>query len=359
MKLTTHQLGQLPTDRQTDAQPAVFAGHGTIELVEALIERLFVTMREADAAVADLEDDLQVIVLRLAAADPHVDAAFAGELDTVVDQAGQAQRELLGVPLQTIGQPRRPLDGERQPLGMGLATELHLHAVEQRLQAERFIARIEPPGLQFGQDQNVVDHAHHVPRRACRSVLILGQLRSHGHGLHQLQRADHAIHRRAQFVGDGGQEFVLQAVACRQFLVRQFQLEAGFLEGLRLLVAQHVDAVGQRQRQQADLQRRADLTGVHGDEHVGQVAQHHQGVDDAAQQERAPGNDEIARQAHAAQPGDDTGGEDHYGETQRQRRGQTQRQGVAGRQRQRHDHGAVHHQADQQPIHPTTVAGGL
>ena len=142
--------------------------------------------------------------------------------------------------------------------------------------------------------------------------------------LHQFQRANHPIHRRAQFVGDGGEEFILEAIAVGQFLVEGFQLEPSLLEDARAFFLHRIDAIGQRQREQADFQRRADLTGVHGEEHVRQVAQHHQRVDHSTGEKGGPGNDEIARHAHATHPGEDASTEDHHGKTQRQVGGQTQ-----------------------------------
>ncbi|MNO78599.1 hypothetical protein D3C76_697470 [compost metagenome] len=160
-------------------------------------------------------------------------------------------------------------------------------------------------------------------------------------------------------MGDGGEEFVLQAVAVGQFQVELLQLGAAFLEDARAFFAHRVDAVGQRQRQQPDLQRRADLAGVHGEEHIGQEAQHHQGVHRAAEEEGAPGEDEVARHAHATQPGDHPGGEDRHGEHQRQRSRQAQGHAVAGAQRQQHGQRADRHQDQQQAIDPRAVLAGV
>jgi hypothetical protein len=52
---------------------------------------------------------------------------------------------------------------------------------------------------------------------------------------------------RAQFVGQGGEEFVLELVAVGQLLVEHFEFLPGVEQGLRLLLAHRVDAVGQRQ----------------------------------------------------------------------------------------------------------------
>ncbi len=160
------------------------------------------------------------------------------------------------------------MQGEAQALLLGARRVLRAQAVEQAAQAERLAARVELAGLQFDEGEDVVDHPHHVPRRTGGGALVLGEFDVHRHRLHQLQRTDHPAHRGAQFVGDGGEELVLQAVAVGQFLVQRFQLAAGLLEDSRALLLHRVDPVGQRQRQQAHLQRRTDLAGIHGEEHV-------------------------------------------------------------------------------------------
>ncbi len=185
-------------------------------------------------------------------------------------------------------------------------------------QAETVRRRLELAGLQFGEGEDAVDHAHHVAGGTGGGLLVLLQFRIQFDGLHQFQRTDHAVHRRAQFVGQGREEFVLELVAVGQLLVEHFELLPGVEQGLRLLLAHRVDAVGQRQRQQRHFDGRADLAGVHGQEHVRQQAQHHQRIDDAAEQKRRPGNDEITRHPQAAPPGQNPGGENHHGKRQRQ-----------------------------------------
>ncbi|MNO83088.1 hypothetical protein D3C76_743800 [compost metagenome] len=160
-------------------------------------------------------------------------------------------------------------------------------------------------------------------------------------------------------MGDGGEELVLQAVAGGQLVVELLQLGAAFLEDARALLLHRVDAVGQRQRQQPYLQRRTNLAGIHGEEHVGQEAQHHQRVDHPAKQEGGPGEDEVARHAQAAQPGEDAGGEDKHGEGQRQVGRQAQGDRIADGQRQQHHQRADAGQRQQQSVDPRAVVAGL
>ena len=190
-------------------------------------------------------------------------------------------------------------------------------------------------------------------------MLVLLKLRVQVDGLHQFKRADHTVHRRAQFVGQGREEFILELVAAGQLLVEHFEFLAGIEQRLRLLFAHRVDAIGQCQRQQRHFDGRADLAGVHGQEHVRQQAQHHQRVDHATEQKRRPGDDEVARHPQAAAPGQNPGGENHHGEGQRQRCCQAQGQGVTGHQRQTNHQRTECDQGDQQAVKPAAVRPGL
>ncbi|MCY1418791.1 hypothetical protein D9M71_343600 [compost metagenome] len=189
--------------------------------------------------------------------------------------------------------------------------------------------------------------------------MVLSHFGIHRQGVHQLERANHSVHRGTQLMSHAGEELVLQAIAPGQLQVQLLQRTPSVAQGLRLLLAQAVDAVGQRQRQQSHFQGRTQLAGIHGDEHVRQVAQHHQRVDQPTEQERRPGDDEPARHAQAAPPGIQAGAEDAYGEQQRQQRGHAQRNAVGHAHRQYHDQRATQHQQLQQAIETTVDAAQL
>ena len=84
-------------------------------------------------------------------------------------------------------------------------------------------------------------------------------------------------------MGHSGQKLIFELVGALQLLVHRSQFLPGLLQGACLQIAHGVDPVRQRQRQQPDFNRRADLAGIHGEEHIRQVAQHHQGVDQPTQ----------------------------------------------------------------------------
>ena len=69
-ELAAEQLDQLSADRQTNAQSAVFAGHRTVELEEALIHRRLAQIGETDAGVDHRKRQRQTIVRRSVCRNP-------------------------------------------------------------------------------------------------------------------------------------------------------------------------------------------------------------------------------------------------------------------------------------------------
>ena len=209
LQLAAQQQGQLAAQGQTDTQTAVFAGHRTVQLAEALEQGAAGLLGKADAAVLDLHAQGQPAAAGLFAMHPQDHPPLLGELHRVVQQVAEHLGQLGGIAFEGIGQAVVQLQFEVQALVVGTPGKLHAQAVEQRAQAERLASRVQLAGLQLGEREDVVDHVHHVARRAHGRLVVLGQLDVHGHRLHQLQRADHAVHRGAQFMGHGGEELVL------------------------------------------------------------------------------------------------------------------------------------------------------
>ena len=248
---------------------------------------------------------------------------------------------------------------KRQPFATRLRGEFSTQAFEQRAQAKGLQLGREATGLQLGQGQNAIDHAHHLPRRAFGGLGVEFEFCAHVQGFDQLQRADYPVHGRAQFVGDRRQELVFKLVGAGQLLVHCRQFLPGFLQGARMQVTHGVDPVGQRQRQQAAFDRRADLAGVHGQEDVRQVAQDHQRVDQTSEQKGRPGNYKIARHPQTTGPGHHARNKDDHDKRQRQRRGQPQGHGITGDQRQQHDQRTDAHQQDQRTVQPAALRADL
>ena len=244
------QFDQLPANRQANAQAAVFTRHRAVQLKETLIQRGLIEKGKADTGVGDDKAQVQGPIPLRHAHHTQTNRADVGEFERIVEQAIQALTQLLGIADEPVWQLIRDVNGERQALGLGAAGELLAQGIELATQAEHLRLGHQATGLQLGEGEDAVDHAHHVPRRAGGGLLVLRQVIVQRHGLHQFQRADHTVHRRAQFVGQGGEKFVFEAIAASQLLVERFQLLAGIEENLRLLFAHAVDAVGQGQGQQ-------------------------------------------------------------------------------------------------------------
>ena len=124
-------------------------------------------------------------------------------------------------------------------------------------------------------------------------------------------------------------------------------------------VTHGVDPVGQRQRQQAAFDRRADLAGVHGQEDVRQIAQNHQRIDQTTEQKGRPGDHKITRHPQTSGPGHYARDKNDHDKCQRQRRGQPQGHGITGDQRQQHDQRTHAHQQDQRTVQPAALRADL
>ena len=258
-----------------------------------------------------------------------------------------------------IRQVARYFIRELQALAASTRPVLVTQALDQLIQTKGARPHAETAGLQFGQSQNAIDHVHHFSRRTLGSLGVQLQFGAHIQGFDQLQRADHAVHRRTQFMGDGRQKFIFKLVGMGQLLVHCGQFLPGLLQRTRLQVTHRIDAVSERQRQQADFDGRTDLAGVHSQEHIGQVAQHHQGINQPPQQKGRPGDHKVARHPQATHPGHDAGGKNRNDKRQGQACCQAQRHGIAGGQGQHHDQYAHGHQQHQGPVQPAAVGGGV
>ena len=355
----TEQGQQLPADRQADAQAAVFAGQGAVQLLKVLIQLVITGRLEAHPAITHADLQLHLLLAAGAAVQVQADVPAGGELDGVVQQVTEALTELASIALHGVGQAWVQRQDKIQTLLCGPRGEALTQARQQPLQAERRALGLQLAGLQLGEHKDVVDHLQHVPRRHRRNALVLGLLRLQRQGVHQLQGTDHAIHRGAQFMGDGGEEFVLEAVTGGQLVIQGAELGAGVLKDLLALLLHHVDPIRQGQGQQRHLHGRADLAGMQGDKHARQNTHGHQGVHQGTEQKGTPGQEEITRLAQAAPPGHDPGREAQHGEQQRQVGRQMQWQGVTDAQGQAdHDQPADHQQL-QRPVHPAAEIGGV
>ena len=178
-------------------------------------------------------------------------------------------RTRVGSPISVSSEPGSHRAGEHQSLGARLRLERAHHAVDQAGEREHRGLELEPPGLDLGEVEHVVDDAqerlravaHGRDGAALRGVEPLA--------VEHFHHAEHAVHRRADLVAHGGKEgrlrlvggFRLGAVALGR---RQRHLGGVLRFGLRLLallqlgdVAEHAEEAAIRERLVGELDEAA------------------------------------------------------------------------------------------------------
>ncbi|MNQ74136.1 hypothetical protein D3C85_888890 [compost metagenome] len=184
---STEQFDQLSANRQANPQATVFTGHRAIELEEPLIHRGLPQIGETNTRVDHRKGQRQPVGLDGLAGHPQRQTADLCELDGVIQQAFQALRDLDVVAEQAIRHTWRDIDLEVQRLARCVALELRAQCLDHATQAEGVGRGLEFAGLQFGEGEDAVDHAHHVPRRPRSRLLVVLEFRVHLDRLHQLQ----------------------------------------------------------------------------------------------------------------------------------------------------------------------------
>ncbi|MNE13929.1 hypothetical protein D3C80_1067830 [compost metagenome] len=237
-----HALGQGAGDRQAQAGTAVAPGDRGVGLLEG-IEHVFQAFgRDTDTAIMHRTDEPQHLVVQFLPADVHPDAAFFGEFQRIADQVDQdlpdARRVALNFePFQAV----LDLQLQRQAALQGAVLE-HLDAgLHQFQQVEGDAFQFQCTALDAREVENVVDDLQQVFGGFGRQRGIFRLFLGHFGGFQQLQHAQYAIHRGAQFVAHHGQEVGFGAVG----LLRLF---AGFDQqrhGLLLFLAGTLQAIGQ------------------------------------------------------------------------------------------------------------------
>ncbi|MCY1434361.1 hypothetical protein D9M71_504200 [compost metagenome] len=237
-------LDDLPADRQAEAGALGFLGEIVADLAEFLEDGLLVGQIDAVTVIAYRH--LQRLGQHLHG---NVDApGLAGaELRRVGNQVEQHLQQTVA-----IGQHRRHLSRQ---------VEAELHALllqqlaggSQRVldhlrQVERGAVPLGAARLELGQVQHLVDHPRQAlalldddgdETRALRRLQLRIVVEDLGEGADRGQR-------RAQLVGHGGDEIVLQAVEFLQSRVGRTQFAGGRLQFVRLLL--QAPAVGQHLR---------------------------------------------------------------------------------------------------------------
>ena len=86
VKLSVHQLNQLPSDRQPQSGASILAGHGVISLHEGLKNALQSLLFNADACILDLKTNPAGVTLNFLRVDHDLNLTPFGELDGIADE---------------------------------------------------------------------------------------------------------------------------------------------------------------------------------------------------------------------------------------------------------------------------------
>ncbi|MND68543.1 hypothetical protein D3C80_599970 [compost metagenome] len=234
-----HALG----DGQTQACAAELARRGVIDLGKGLEKAFQIVARNARPAVLDRELEADPPIRNPPTAHSVADLALVSELDRVRQQI----LHHLADPQRIAAHDRRQftLKGrhQSQPLGFGLGLErpgdpamqvvhLHIDHIETHL-----------AGFDLGHVEDVVQQAQQIVARVAdnRQIFALGPFQP-GRA-QQLRRAQHPVHRRAQFMRNDPKEAGLGLVGRVRLVARRLQFldQMGLmiLEGANAILAQH------------------------------------------------------------------------------------------------------------------------
>ncbi|MDT4863275.1 hypothetical protein FQZ97_979730 [compost metagenome] len=92
---------------------------------------------------------------------------------------------------------------------LGLGAEDVQAVFDQRIQVELHVVQFDLPGLQFGDVEDLVDQGQQLVAGTVDGLHIIALLGRQRRAEQQLGHAQYAVHRRADFVADLGEEFGL------------------------------------------------------------------------------------------------------------------------------------------------------
>ncbi len=139
----------------------------------------------------------------------QADVAALGEFDRVAEQVQQdlAHTHLVATDTDRPGRVIAALEHQLALLRHRLHQALHL--VQQVPQIERAQVQLQPPGFDPGQVQGIVDQPQQMPAGLLDGPGVAALHRIQRGRQQQFAHAQHAGHRRADFVAQRGQETAL------------------------------------------------------------------------------------------------------------------------------------------------------
>ena len=209
------------------------------DLCELLEDPREVLLRDSDASVADRNEDLSAVV------PPGLDP-YAAALGRVLDRVGeQVVEDLTEAPRIRHGAVRADACDDLKTLPVRERADSGKHLTQRRTELQGLGVQLDPPGLDLGEVEYVVDEIQEVPAGV---VDVLDPLGWHAPsiavgrlGAHQVAEAKDRVEGRAQLVAHAGQEIALGLARATQRLdgVAQSRSERRRLGERGLAVGQH------------------------------------------------------------------------------------------------------------------------
>ncbi|MNI03426.1 hypothetical protein D3C73_563290 [compost metagenome] len=235
--VAAHDVGQATRNRQAQSGASKSACRRSVHLGEGLEQLIHVAFGNARAAVDHREFEGHAALRDAAAACDETHGALVGELDRVRQQVLHHLADPQGVAAHHGRKLAFELRDELQPLGLGLGLERPDDAAMQIFKIHVDRLEIHPPGLDLGHVEDVVQQAQQVVARVADDGQIFALGPFEPGRAQQLGRAQHAVHRRAQFVRNDAQEVGLS-------LIGRVGLVAGgaqFLDQMGLMLLERAD----------------------------------------------------------------------------------------------------------------------
>jgi hypothetical protein len=207
--LAVHHDHELLGDRQAQAGAAVAARGRAVGLREGLEQLRLHRGRNAHAGVAHLEAEDDAVVAFGLPGDADDDFAALGELDRVADEVHEHLAQPARIAAQEARHFGRQVHDQLGALGLRALGEHVERALDglRQVEVERFEGELA--GLDLGEIEHVVDQGEQRVGAGADRLGVFALDRAELEVEEQAGHADHAVHRRADFVAHVGEELAL------------------------------------------------------------------------------------------------------------------------------------------------------
>ena len=207
-----HQSHQSAADGQSQPSPAEAAADAGVGLHEGGEDLALLGRRDPDAGIAYRETQVDLPFVGRRYLDAQFDLTPLGEFDRIAEQIDQ---DLMEAPLIadqcidiTVG---RWGDDQLQLLAAGGRGHDGGEVIQDGAQAEWHRLELQPPGLDLGEVQDVIDEGQQRASGGADLADQVARRRIQRAPLQEITEAQHRIHRGADFVAHIGQKLGLQA----------------------------------------------------------------------------------------------------------------------------------------------------